>query len=261
MKTATARHRLLEGVLLRLARLPDAGGLALRGGMLLRHWFRPTPRRAMDLDLVAPAPLTPDDARPYLPLFHDAAVADGVTFDADALRVEGIWRHTDHPGVRVHVLGSFAGVESDFHVDITGGPAPRPPSVFGELPTSCGQPARVWLCRPECVAGQKLQALWHMGLHRWRPKDLDDLRVLLQRLPLDRAAFHEAITALFTDLGGSGEDARAVFGPAAWWGMKIASARWTDFVTSPRGRGAPKDLSAVVAEVAGRLAPMLEGVR
>ena len=47
------RHRLLEGVLLRLARLPDAGGLALRGGMLLRHWFRPLPREALDLDLVA----------------------------------------------------------------------------------------------------------------------------------------------------------------------------------------------------------------
>ncbi len=75
--------------------------------MLLRHWFRPMPRTALDLDLVAPSPLTVEEAtRRYLPLFADTAVADGVTFDADRLHVEGIWRHTDNPGVRVHACGT-----------------------------------------------------------------------------------------------------------------------------------------------------------
>src|SRR3954471_22380523 len=98
MTPVAVRHRLLEGVLLRLAQLPDAGGLVLRGGMLLRHWFRPTPRPAHDLDLVAPSPLTVEDAaRRYLPLFADDA-SDGVAFDADRLYVEGIWQHTDNPG-------------------------------------------------------------------------------------------------------------------------------------------------------------------
>jgi hypothetical protein len=41
--------------------------------------------------------------------------------------------------------------------------------------------------------------------------------------------------------------------------MKRSSARWLDFVKSSRGRGVPRDLAAVVAEVAGRLAPILEG--
>src|SRR6478736_1679262 len=50
------RHRLLEGVLLRLARRPDAGAFVLRGGLLLRHWFRPLSRTADDLDLVAAFP-------------------------------------------------------------------------------------------------------------------------------------------------------------------------------------------------------------
>ncbi len=48
--TDALHHRLLEGVLLRLARLPDAAHFILRGGMLLRRWF---PRRADDLDLTA----------------------------------------------------------------------------------------------------------------------------------------------------------------------------------------------------------------
>ena len=180
----TTRHRLLEGVLLRLARLPDAGGLVLRGGMLLRHWFRPMRRPALDLDLVAPSPLTVEEAaRRYLPLFAQSAVVDGVTFDAEGIHVEGIWRHTDNPGVRVYAYGILGEDEADFQVDITGGPPPRPAPVFGELPTACGQTARVWMCRPESIVAQKIQALWHLGMMGWRPKDLNDLRLLLARMP------------------------------------------------------------------------------
>jgi len=253
------RHRLLEGVLLRLARLPDAGGLVLRGGMLLRHWFRPLPRPALDLDLVAPGPLTVEEAADrYLPLFADAAVADGVTFEADRLHVEAIWQHTDNPGVRIHACGAVGEDEIDFQVDITGGPPPRPDPVLGDLPTACGQPARVWMCRPESVVGHKVQALWHLGMMGWRPKDLGDLRLLLRRMPLDPAALREATAAYFADLGGTGADARALFGASSWWGMKLSSARWHQFVQSSRGRGEPANLAEVVAEVAARLAPMLE---
>ena len=256
------RHRLLEGVLLRLARLPDAGGLVLRGGMLLRHWFRPMSRPALDLDLVAASPLTAEDAaRHYLPLFADAAVADGVAFDATRLHVEGIWQHTDNPGVRVHACGTVCEEEADFQVDITGGPAPQPAPVFGEFPTACGRSARVWMCLPESIVGQKIQALWHLGMLGWRPKDLNDLRLLLQRLPMDPASLREAIAASFADMGGTGDDARALFGASSWWGMKLSSARWSDYVKSSRGRDAPRSLAVVVAGVAGRLAPILEGLR
>ncbi len=103
------RQRLLEGVLLRLARLPDAGGLVLRGGCSCVHWFRPIRRPALDLDLVAPSPLTTEEAaRRYLVLFADTDVADGVAFDLDRLHVKGIWQHTDNPGVRVYACGAWA---------------------------------------------------------------------------------------------------------------------------------------------------------
>jgi hypothetical protein len=254
---AETRHRLLEGVLLRLARLPDAGGLVLRGGMLLRHWFRPMPRPALDLDLVAPSPLTvAEAARRYLPLFAEPA-GDGVAFDTDRVHVEAIWQHTDNPGVRVQACGTLGEGEADFQVDITGGPPPRPAPVLGEFPTGCGQTARVWMCRPESVVGQKTQALWHLGMLGWRPKDLNDLRLLLARVPMDGAGLREAITAYMADLGGTWADARALFGASSWWSMKLSSARWLDFVQSSR-QEVPRNLGGVVAEVAGRLAPILE---
>jgi hypothetical protein len=255
MISLAIRHRLLEGVLLRLAQLPDAGGLVLRGGMLLRHWFRPTPRPALDLDLVARAPLAVADAARFLPMFAES-VADGVTFDVEGVAVEGIWLRSDHPGIRLHVSGAYAGQEDDIQVDVTGGPPPRPAAVMSEWPTSVGA-VRLWTCRPESIVGQKLQALWHLGLFGWRPKDLDDLRLLLDRMPLDDAALHEAIGAAFAELGGTGRDARVLFAPESWWGMKHASARWGDFVAEA-GRDDVRNLSVVVAHVAARLKPVLE---
>jgi hypothetical protein len=253
------RQRLLEGVLLRLARLPDAGGLILRGGVLLRHWFRPVRRPAEDLDLIATFPITAEEAsRRLLPVFADRTVADGVVFAVEETRFEGIWLETGSPGVRGFVTGTAGGVEIDFNVDITVGPFPRPAPVLGALPTACGEAARVWMCRPEAVAGQKVQALCHRGLLGWRPKDLNDLRLLLARVPLDDDDLRTAITAYLADVGAAGDQARALFGPESWWGRKMASARWLDFVKSSPGQDVPRDLAAVVAEVAARLAPILK---
>ncbi len=254
------RHRLLEGVLLRLARVPDAGGLVLRGGMLMRHWFRPVARPADDLDLVATSPFTAADAtRRFLPLLDDGGVGDGVEFDIERVRADDICLDTGSPGVRLFASGHLGGDEVDFHVDVTVGPRPRPAPVFGDLPTAFGS-ARVWMCRPESVVGQKVQALAHLGMLCWRPKDLDDLRLLLALMPLDADEVRGAIAGLFADLGRTGDDARAVFGPAGWWGMKRSSARWLDFVKASRRPDVPRDLAAVVAEVAGRLGPILEGL-
>src|SRR4051812_37245167 len=68
------RHRLLEGILLRLARRPDVGEFVLRGGMLMRHWFRPIPRPAEDLDLIATFPFAFEEAAGrIIPLLADGA--------------------------------------------------------------------------------------------------------------------------------------------------------------------------------------------
>jgi hypothetical protein len=258
-----ARHRLLEGVLLRLARRPDAGRFVLRGGLLLRHWFRPLPRPAEDLDLIADFPFSVEDtARRVLPALADGAVADGSAFDPDGVRCEGIWLDSCNPGVRVFASGTagVGGVEADFHIDVTFGPPPRPAPVLATLPTACGDPVRVRACRPEAVAGHKVQALWHRGLLGWRPKDLHDLRLLLARVPTDPGDLGRAVAAYLADVGATAADGRALFGPAGWWGTKTASARWRDFAAASGGRGVPGDVAAVAAEVAARLAPALEGL-
>jgi hypothetical protein len=264
MRTAASsldatRHRLLEGVLLRLARRPDAADFVVRGGLLLRHWFRPLARPAEDLDLVAAFPFGVEEAARRFLAALSATADDGVTYDADRVRAEGIWPESGSPGVRVFASGAAGGAEAEFHIDLTFGPPPRPAPVVAELPTACGESARVWMCRPEAVAGHKAQALWQRGMLGWRAKDLNDLRLLLARVPMDAADLREAVLAYLADVGGTEGDARALFGPSSWWGTKLCSARWLDFARSRQGRDAPRSLAEVVAEVAGRLAPILGG--
>jgi hypothetical protein len=254
------RHRLLEGVLLRLARRPDAGDFIVRGGVLLRRWFQPLPRVAEDLDLVAVFPFDPAEVSRRLPPLLADEVADGVTFDAERVRVEAIYLETGSPSVRVFAAGMVEDREADFHIDVAFGPYPRPAPVVGDIPTDCGLAARVGMCRPECVAGQKVQALCHLGMLSWRPKDLHDLQLLLTRVPWEAAALREAIAAYLADLGRGGDDARALFAPSSWWDMKRSSAHWSDFVSAAPGQNVPRDLTGVVAEIARRLAPVLEGL-
>lgn len=256
----TIRHRLLEGILLRLARLPDAEHFVLRGGMLMRLWFRPYVRAAADLDLVSTFPFSVEEtARRFVPLLADRGVDDGVTFDTERFRVEGIWLNTNFPGVRLFACGEVEGVEDDFSVDVTFGEPLIPAPQRGDYAMwGCPLTAHLWMCRPETIVGRKLHALMHMGMLHWRPKDLNDLRLLLDRVPMNPADLPPAIAASFTSRGDTTAEARAIFTRDSWWTMKRSAARWQDFVKQTRGQEVPRNLADVVAEVAERLAPILE---
>ncbi len=253
------RHRLLEGVLLRMARLPHAESFVLRGGMLLRHWFRPVPRPAADLDLVATFPFDVEETRRrFTPLLADRGVKDGVILDARRFRVEGIWQNTDFPGVRIHAAGRVGRTETDFHVDVTFGEPLDPSPTTGDYAMEgCPLTARLRMCRPETIVGRKLHALFHMGLMHWRAKDLNDLRLLTSRVSLDPEALPVAIASSFTSRGDAPGDARTFFA-REWWALKRSAARWHEFVTAAPDPAVPTNLAQVVATVAARLGPTLE---
>lgn len=253
------RHRLFEGILLRLARLPDAERLVLRGGMLMRHWFRPIPRPANDLDLVCTAAFSVEETgRQFRQLLANRDVDDGVTFETKRFRVDGIWLLTDFPGVRVFAAGAVDGEADQFTVDVTFGEPMVPPPKLDDYPTSGNGTARIWMCRPETITGRKLHALLQMGMLRWRPKDLNDLRLLLERVPMDDIDLHNAIAASFASRGNTMAEARAIFGPDSWWGMKTSAVRWQEFVQESGRRDIPRDLASVVAGIARRLNLVLE---
>lgn len=243
--------------MVRLARLPEAHRFILRGGMLLRHWVRPFERPAADLDLVSTAPFDVKMAERQLrPLLSDDGVDDGLAFNQERYRVQGIWLDTDFPGVRMIAFGVVDGVEYPLGIDVTYGESLVPPPLPGEYPIRGAEPIRIQMCQPEAILARKLHALWDMGMRHWRPKDLNDIRLLLSGMPINGDDLGAGIEYSFTSRGDSVAEIRTIFDPESWWATKTASARWNDFVAASSDF-VPSNLTVVVTDVGQHLRSVL----
>src|SRR5262245_42701699 len=157
-----ARHRLLDGFVSRIASGPDADAFALRGGMLVRHWFPESRRPARDVDLVCRLPF---DLHAMRKLFADTLArdgGDGVIFEADRFRVDAIHVATAHPGMRLFAVGRADGDFSEVCIDVTFQMPIWPEAVRGCLHLGRGE-AAFWLCPSEMIVGRKLQVLAELG--------------------------------------------------------------------------------------------------
>jgi len=229
--TKPTRHRLLGGFVRRIAEGPDADAFALRGGMLVRHWFPGSRRPARDVDLVTHLPY---DLRAMRALFtrtlaRDAA--DGVVFEADRFRVDPIQTATPHPGMRLFAVGRAGGEFGEISIDTTFAMPIWPDAVRGDLRLGGGE-VPFWLCPKEMLVGRKLQVLAQLGPHRWRPKDLSDVWMILRGSPTS-GFLAEAIERAF-----AGHDHAPVEDLLAgsFWTDGAADLRWSRFVGQlPRG--------------------------
>ena len=254
---AAARHRLLEGFLLRLARGPDPDAFVLRGGMLVRQWFRPLGRPALDVDLVCRLPYDIADLRSRLAsILAGSGVSDGTRFDADRVRLDPIWPDSRIPGLRLFAVGEVDGWPTDIQVDLTFGLTVWPDPQRVVFRAERGSEA-LWACRPQTLIGRKLQVLTELGHRHWRPKDLNDIRLLLARFDPDRATLGQAIEASLIGYAESFDQVRGAFAASSWWSGPRADVRWHRYCRQCPGFDVPSRLQGVVDEVADRLGPVL----
>ncbi|MEM1069664.1 MAG: nucleotidyl transferase AbiEii/AbiGii toxin family protein [Planctomycetota bacterium] len=252
------RHRILEGALARLARSPHTNRFILRGGMLMRLWFRPYDRPASDIDLVSTSVFDIAAAEKQLTeaLFTDA-FDDGLAFNHHRYRVQGIWLNTEFPGVRMIAFGMTNGVEHPMSIDVTYGESLVPAPRIDEYPLANGRNVRFKMCRPEAILARKLHALYAMGMRHWRPKDLNDVRLLLISKPVSLEDMLDGLVYSFRSRGDHEKGIDQLFAPDSWWTTKAASARWRDFVARSNGT-VPRELSDAIHIVSKRLSPVLE---
>ena len=240
-----ARHRLLGGFVRRIAEGPDADAFALRGGMLVRHWFPESRRPARDVDLVCRLPY---DLRAMRALFARTLardVADGVVFEADRFRVDAIQTATPHPGMRLFAVGRAGGDFGEISIDTTFAMPIWPGAVRNHLRLGADDEVPFWLCPPEMLVGRKLQVLAELGPYRWRPKDLSDVWMILRGSSTSEH-LGEAIERAFA--GRDHAPLEDVLG-GAFWTHPAADIRWSRFAGQlPRG-AVPARAGAVVADV------------
>ncbi|MCP3100348.1 nucleotidyl transferase AbiEii/AbiGii toxin family protein [Myxococcus sp. K15C18031901] len=246
-------------VLRRLARMPDAPALVLRGGLMMRLWSGAVPRPIEDLDFLARFPFHEGATVARLEALFRVDAGDGFSFGDS--RSEVIWAETPFPGVRIHVRTLLPGVETPFELRIdTGfGDPMEPAPAWVDYTSEDGAPARVLACRPETLLAWKVHSLFERGKGRFRPKDLFDACLLLRHAPLELDALPRALRLAFDSRGDSLELMERLvsgeFGQSPWSLEKWARYRRAE----PEGR--PEQLSEVVSETGQALRPVWEAAR
>jgi Nucleotidyl transferase AbiEii toxin, Type IV TA system len=252
-----ARQRLLEGFVRRIAEGGDADAFALRGGMLVRHWFPESRRPARDVDFVCRLPFDLRAMRRVFARTLGHAAADEVVFEADRFRVDPIQTATPHPGMRLFAVGRAGGEFAEVSIDVTFDMPIWPDAVRGCLHLGDGQ-APFWLCPSEMLVGRKLQVLANLGPHRWRPKDLSDVWMILRHSPAPSRFLGEAIERAFAGYDHASID--DLLG-RAFWTDRAADARWSRFAGQLRRGVVPARPAAVVEDLRVALRPFTSGLR
>ncbi len=99
----------LERLLFRLSQSPHAGRFVLKGAMLMMSWFDDPHRGTRDLDLLGFGNPEPDSMLATFWEILEQQADDGVTFDAETLRVDRIREGLEYGGLRLRVVASISG--------------------------------------------------------------------------------------------------------------------------------------------------------
>ncbi|UWU24237.1 nucleotidyl transferase AbiEii/AbiGii toxin family protein (plasmid) [Rhizobium sp. CB3060] len=188
----------LERLLFRLSQSPHAGRFVLKGAMLMMSWFDDPHRGTRDLDLLGFGDPEPD---PMLETFRDILAQqadDGVTFDAETLRVDRIREGLEYGGLRLRMVASISGARVNLTVDIGFGDALEPGAEMLDYPSMLDFPApRLRAYARETVIAEKFQAMVMLGRANSRMKDFYDIWILSRSFDFNDDRLARAITATF----------------------------------------------------------------
>ncbi|MDB5522251.1 MAG: hypothetical protein JWM58_14 [Rhizobium sp.] len=244
----------LERLLFRLSQSAHAGRFVLKGAMLMMIWFDDPHRGTRDLDLLGFGDPEPD---PMLETFRDILAQqanDGVTFDAETLRVDRIREGLEYGGLRLRMVASIGGARINLTVDVGFGDALEPGAEVLDYPSMLDFPSpRLRAYARETVIAEKFQAMVMLGRTNSRMKDFYDIWILSRSFEFSDDRLARAIAATFerretpipTDLPDALADAFAM--------DEQKQRQWRAFVEGVAHN--PGDLTDVIAEVAAFLMP------
>lgn len=188
----------LERLLYRLSISVHAERFVLKGAMLLTTWFDDPARPTRDLDLLGFGDPDPDA---MLATFRDILsidVTDGITFNADDLRVDRIREALDYGGVRLRATADVGGARVPVAIDVGFGDALEPGAELLDYPVLLDQPVpRLRAYARETVIAEKFQAMVLLGRANSRMKDFYDIWLLATSFPFDDDRLVRAIKATF----------------------------------------------------------------
>ena len=185
---------------------------------------------------------------------------DGITFEADKLRIERIREELEYGGLRLRTVANLPRARINVVVDVGFGDAVEPGLEEIEFPVLLDSAAPRLRAYPrETVIAEKFQAMVHLGRANSRMKDFYDVWLLSKAYEFDEARLAKAIAATFerrrTEIPSELPDALTPeFARDA-----SKQRQWHAFVQELST--APHSLETVVSDLAAFLMPMAEKAR
>ena len=141
------------------------------------------------------------------------------------VRSEVIYDYTDFPGLRAHYeCEDTSGHKRTFKVDFTFNDPLPVPQIQVDIPTV----GRTWAVTLETLFAWKLNALVQWRSANWRAKDLYDLDVMWQAVPLDRTVLEVAIPLAFSSRDMDFEEFSETFLQWNWGYWPDDIAKWAE---------------------------------
>ncbi|WP_404365582.1 nucleotidyl transferase AbiEii/AbiGii toxin family protein [Marinobacter sp.] len=189
----------MERFLYRLSQSPHNHCFTLKGALMLWAMQGLSSRPTRDIDMLGQ---TSNDPEAILAQVKDIisaeVVDDGLRFDPDTLKAEGITEDADYQGLRVAFIGFLDSTRIAMQLDIGFGDPIFPLPSWLEFPTLLDFPAAGIKCYPpETSIAEKFQAMVKLGELNSRMKDFYDIWLLSRQHEFQSENLKGAVAGTF----------------------------------------------------------------
>ncbi|MEX2467014.1 MAG: nucleotidyl transferase AbiEii/AbiGii toxin family protein [Gemmatimonadota bacterium] len=247
-----------ERLLFRLGISPHSDRFILKGATLFRLWTPNDRRATWDLDLLGRGPSQISEVVSAIRDLCDVEAPDGIVFDPDTVRGEGIRDPNQYGGVRVRLEARLAGARIPVQVDVGFGDAVVPSPTREVYPVLLDHlPPRILTYPRESVIAEKLEAMVSLGVTNTRLKDLYDLHQLATAFPFEGASLVRAVQATFQRRKTPLPEGEPLLLTADFLRSPDREVQWRGFLSRGRLDG-PRDAGALVDDLRTFLLPVME---
>ena len=252
----------IERFLARIATLPDAATVLLKGALMLQVWGVARARPTMDIDLLRRGAADPDSLIDLVA--RCAAVSDAqdvVEFDSESIVAEPITEDAAYLGTRIRLIARMGNVRQTVQVDFGVGDAVFPGPTKINFPLLLGgEPIRLNAYPVEASIAEKFHAIVVRDLRNSRMKDFYDIWILSRNSSFTQASLAGAIRSTFQRR----ETALPTELPAAlteaFFADPIRLRQWRAFTDRIGAIELRDSLPQVAMEIASFLMPVVTGI-
>jgi predicted nucleotidyltransferase component of viral defense system len=249
----------MERFLYRLSQSPHRDSFVLKGGLMLKLWESSFTRPTLDIDLLGKIENQDEPIlRVLTEVCHQDVEPDGLSFNADSMKVERIIEDANYHGLRVRFPAHLGPSRVMVQIDIGFGDIvpPAPESVSYPTMLDLPVPHLLGYSRESTIA-EKLEAMVSLGMLNSRMKDYYDIWYLSRHFVFDGDQLSAAIRSTFEHRDTAlSADPLVLSHHFADDPSKITL--WRAFRTRTHLDDAPESLYEVIAKLQGFLLPVLK---